>query len=201
MTMEEIIIYIQENLVYAPFIVFGLLLLAGFNLPVSEDALLFACGLLARQNPDKIIPLFLGVYLGAYTSDLICYWLGRSFGPRLWKIGFFRRAIGPQKVEKVRKFYRKNGFLTLLLGRFIPFGVRNALFITAGLFKMNFIKFALFDFVAVTLTCSIYFTLYYTFGNDVITYIKKGNIIIFTIFLMLAVIYFYRKKIRKKPYT
>ena len=195
--MEELFIYVQQNVFYAPFIVFGLLLLAGLNLPISEDALLFISGLLAGQNPEKIVPLFLGVFLGAYTSDLITYGLGRFFGPKLWKIKYFKKMIGPEKVKKLGKFYQKNGLLTLLLGRFIPFGVRNALFITAGFSKMNFLKFAFIDLIAAGLTSSIYFSLYFWFGTDVVEYVKRGNIILFALLFIGIVIYYYRKKIKK----
>ena len=196
--MEDILLTIQENLDYAPLAIFGLMLLAGFNLPVSEDAMLFLSGFLAAQNPEKLLPLFLGIYLGAYGSDLICYGLGRTLGPKLWEVRYFRRIVSPAKVETLRIFYQKNGLLTLLLGRFIPFGVRNGLFITAGLSKMNFLKFALYDWMATSVTCSIYFFLYYHFGTDVVEHVKKGNIIFFSFFLTAAIIYFFRKKILKR---
>ena len=195
--MEEILIYVQKNVAYAPFLIFGLLVMAGFNLPVSEDAMLFISALLANQNPERIVPLFLGVYLGAYVSDLISYALGWFLGPRLWKIRYLKRISDPKKVAKLRKFYQQNGFLTLLVGRFIPFGVRNALFITAGISKMNFAKFALFDLTAATLSCGLYFSLYYRFGTDVIEYVKKGNMILFTLFITTVLIYFYYRKAKK----
>ena len=195
--VEEIFIYIQDNVAYAPFLIFGLLVMAGINLPISEDAMLFISALLAKQNPDQAISLFLGTYLGIYVSDLISYTLGWFLGPKLWKIPYLKKISGPEKVAKLGKFYQKNGLLTLLVGRFIPFGVRNALFITAGISKMNFAKFALFDLTAVTVSCSLYFSLYYTFGMDIIEYVKRGNIILFTLFAIVLVIYFYYRKTLK----
>ena len=35
--LNQLMTYIQSNADIAPFLIFGLLLLAGFNLPVSED--------------------------------------------------------------------------------------------------------------------------------------------------------------------
>lgn len=192
--MEEITQYIQDNLAYAPYITFGLLILSGLNIPISEDALLFICGVLARQNPGMLVPLFLGVYLGAYLSDMIAYLLGRFFWPTLWRFKYFRKIISPKRMTQLGKFYQRNGLLTLVLGRFIPFGVRNTLFITAGLSKMNFVKFALYDFFAVSLTSSFYFYLYYSLGTDVIEYIKKGHLILFGGLLLAIAIYFVRKK-------
>ena len=102
--------------------------------------------------------------------------------------------VSPEKVDKLGGFYKKYGVFTLLFGRFIPFGVRNGLFLTAGLTKMNFFKFALTDLLACTISCTLFFNLYYKFGETVIEYVKKGNIIIFSIFITGIVIYLFKSK-------
>ena len=196
--MEEVLLYIQENIAYAPYIVFGLFLLAGLNIPISEDALLFICGILAAQNPNYLIPLFLAVYLGAYISDLMCYSLWRLLGPKLLNLPYLKKIASEKRRNKLQSFYKRNGLITLVLGRFIPFGFRSALFITAGISKMPFVKFATYDFLAASITCTFFFTLYYSFGRDVVTYIQKGNIFLFS-FLALGIIsYFLRKKVFKR---
>jgi membrane protein DedA with SNARE-associated domain len=192
--MEELIQIIQANIQYAHFIIFGLLLLAGLNIPVSEDAMLFISAILASNNPDYLPHLFIGVYLGAYFSDLICYSLGRFFGPKLFKIRFFAKMVSAERITKISTYYQKYGVITLILGRFIPFGVRNALFLTAGLGKMNFIKFALSDLLACTISSIVFFSLYYHYGENVINYIKQGNIAVFALAFILLSIFWYRKK-------
>ncbi len=192
--MEAILAWIMSHVMYAPYVIFGLLLLAGLNVPVSEDAMLFISGVLAAKNPEYLVHLFLGVYLGAYLSDIIAYSLGRFLGPKLWRIRFFAKMVTPEKIDKVAGFYARNGFLTLLIGRFIPFGVRNALFLSAGFTKMNFTKFAIYDWIATTLSCSLFFSLYYKYGETVIEYVKKGNMILFSIFLIGVIFYFVKQK-------
>ena len=197
--METFMQFIQENAANAHFIIFGLLLLAGFNIPVSEDGMLFISALIATKYPQNFYLLFFGVYLGAYLSDLICYGLGRKLGPQIWKIKFFAKMVSPEKVEQLSGFYEKYGVFTLIFGRFIPFGIRNGLFLTAGLSKMNFIKFALSDLIACTISCTLFFNLYYRFGETVIEYVKKGNIVLFSVFLLGVLIYFIKKKKASSP--
>ena len=48
--MEELIQIIQANIQYAHFIIFGALLLAGLNIPVSEDAMLFISAIFLLQT-------------------------------------------------------------------------------------------------------------------------------------------------------
>lgn len=176
---------------YAPFIVFGLLLLAGLNLPVSEDLMIFTCALLAAKNPDYFHQLVIGLFLGAYLSDIICYSvMGRYFGTKIRKYKMFKKMVTDEQIEKVSDYYHKYGILTLIIGRFIPFGVRNALFFTAGLSKMNAVKFCIGDLIATLLSAGTYFYLYYTYGEQAVDFIKKSNYFIFAFFLavILAVI-------------
>ncbi|HFD13152.1 MAG TPA: DedA family protein [Crenotrichaceae bacterium] len=179
--MEDLIALIQANIDYAPWIIFAALLLAGFNIPVSEDGMIFISALLASNHPGTRLPFFLGVYAGAYFSDVICYWLGRLLGPKLFRIRLFANMASPEKIEKVAYYFERYGVLTLIVGRFIPFGVRNAMFLTAGLSKMNFIKFALADWLACSISVMTYFYLYYQYGEAVIDTVKEANIIIFSV--------------------
>lgn len=192
--MEELIQIIQANVQYAPYIIFGALLLAGLNIPVSEDAMLFISGVLASSHPEYLTELFIGVYMGAYLSDLICYSLGRFLGPKLFEIRFFANMVPPERIQKIHNFYENYGIVTLLLGRFIPFGVRNALFLTAGLGQMTFTKFALADLLACTISTITFFTLYYHYGSAVIDFVKGGNIVLFSIAAIALAAYYWRKK-------
>lgn len=182
----------------APYIIFGLLLLAGFNLPVSEDIMLFTSALLAIKNPELLYPLFFAVFAGAYLSDVICYAvMGRYLGEKIFKIKFFKSMAPPEKLAQVSAFYEKYGIITLILGRFIPFGVRNALFLTAGLGKMNAVKFLISDLIACTISCVTFFAIYYTYGESVIEYVKKFNLIIFAVAAVVGTIFYLRGRKQK----
>lgn len=220
---EELMTYISSNVTYAPFIIFGLLLLAGFNIPVSEDLMIILSATLAIKNPEYVYPLYIGVYLGAYCSDLICYSLGRFIGPKIWDLSkktnekmeksatpkaikvvvskfleLLSKIAAKESVDKISNFYAKYGIFTLILGRFIPFGVRNTLFFSAGMGKMNFTKFALSDLLACTLSSSLLFSMVYNYGETVYVYFQKANYIIFGIFLtVIATIIFKRVKKNK----
>ena len=192
--MEELIQLIHTNIHHAHYIIFSALLLAGLNIPVSEDAMIFISALLAIEHPDYLPHLFMAVYLGAYFSDLISYSLGRFIGPKIFEIRFFANMVSPERLSKISAYYQKYGVITLILGRFIPFGVRNALFLTAGLGKMNFIKFALSDLLACTISTISFFTLYFHYGESVINYIQQANSIIFVLLIIALSTFWYRNK-------
>ncbi len=196
--MDQIAEIINASIHWAPFIIFGLMLLAGCGFPVSEDAMLFISAVLAANNPDHLVPIFISMFAGAYFSDFIAYGLGRKLGPKLWKFHFFEKIFPRKKVSTIYTFYKKYGALTLIVGRFIPFGVRNALFFTGGMVKTSFIKFALFDCIACTISTFFFFTIYYHFGNAVIDYVRKGNIALFVSALIAVIIIYAIKKKRAK---
>ncbi len=198
--MDSIIHFIFEHAQYAHWIVFGALMLAGLNVPISEDLMIiFSAVLAATVVPENTYKLFLAVFLGCYISDWVCYWIGRHFGPKLWNIHWFARTFDRKRIDQIHAYYARYGFLTLLVGRFIPFGVRNGLFLTAGLGRMPFPKFLLSDGIACILSNTVLFTLAYTVGKNyeaLISSLKTFNIFLFGAFAVaiIGIIWYKRKK-------
>lgn len=182
-----------QNAQYAHWLIFSLLILAGFNVPISEDFMLIVSGMLASTVvPENTTKLFVGVFLGCYLSDWIAYYLGRSLGPRLWQLPWFARAIPKKMFCRLKVFYAKYGFFTLLIGRFIPFGVRNCLFMTAGMTRMSFLRFIISDGIACLISNTCLFSLAYTFGKQysiLLEYVRIYNVLIFAIFLLLLLFF------------
>ncbi len=199
--METITQLIFANAPYAHWIIFSALMLAGINVPISEDLMIILSGVLAANViPENTYILFAAVFLGAYISDWVSYWIGRGLGRRLWNFRWFARTVSPKKLKQAQSFYAKYGFWTLLIGRFIPFGVRNCLFLTAGLGKMNFAKFLISDGIACILSNVTLFTLSYTLGKNyhrLIENLKIFNLILFLSFIVSIIAFIWYKR-RKK---
>jgi len=197
--MEDIFNFILAQSDYAHFYIFGLFMLAGFNVPVSEDVLIIAGAIISvKFAPENATLLFLSCYLGAYFSDLICYFLGRTLGLRIISIKPFSKFVDQNKINSMSGFFEKFGIATLFFGRFIPFGVRNALFLSAGISKMNFVKFAVVDLLACTTTSVILFSLGRLFAENyekLFEHLANSKWIIVAIALMtLATIVFFKKR-------
>lgn len=198
--MDFFIQFFTTHAPHAHWIIFSLLLLAGMNIPISEDLLVITCAILASTViPENLVKLFTFLVVGCYLADMICYWIGRLFGKHLWKLKWFNRTVPPKRLLQAQEFYRKHGFYTLIIGRFIPFGVRNALFLTAGLGKMSFPRFLASDAIACLLSNTTLFTITYTLGKNYIqifSYLKTFKIAIFSVFVVTAIflILFYKKR-------
>jgi len=198
--MDTVIQFLFEHAHHAHWIIFSALMLAGINVPISEDLMIILSAVLAATVvPENTALLFTFVFLGCYISDWVCYWIGRKWGPKLWNIKWFAKTVDRKRLDSIHNYYEKYGFWTLLVGRFIPFGVRNCLFLSAGVAKMPFGKFLLADGIACALSNSTLFTLAFYAGKNYQTllhFVKTFNIFLFIFFLVsiIGVIWYKRRR-------
>lgn len=202
--MENILSFISNNAHSAHWVIFLLIMLAGLNVPISEDILVLAAGAIASTYiPENMTQIFLWTFLAAWMSAWEAYWIGRLLGPKLYEIKWFSHILTFKRIERLHHFYEKYGILTFLVGRFIPGGVRNALFMTSGLGKMPFYKFILRDLPCCLLQVAVLFYIGHLLGENyksVITTIKAYNLVFLVIFAgLLAFMVYWSRKGRKSP--
>ena len=202
--MESFILFVLDNATHAHLILFTLLMLAGLNIPFSEDFILIVGGMLGSTLLfQETTTLYIWLFLGCYLSSWEAYWLGRIFGEKLAHYRLFKKTLHPNRLKKIYNFYEKHAFLTLLIGRFIPFGVRNCLFMAAGIAKFPFFRFILRDLIPCLFSSLSIFSLGYTFGkNYQVLYEKLHHyqLILFLSSGVLAIgfiLFQYRKKSKK----
>jgi len=195
---------IQLHADHAHWLIFFGALLAGLNIPVSIDLLMIlGATLAATVIPSHLPHLFLAIFLGCLLSAWISYWFGRLLLPHLAKWPFFAKLVQGKRMARVKNFYEKRGFLALLFGRFVPFGVRNLLFMSKGLSKTSFFKFALRDSFACFFWSLSCFSLYYTLGKNfdrLVHGVKLANILIFFAFgvTVIGIIWYKKRKNTKE---
>jgi membrane-associated protein len=186
---------------YTPFISFGLLMLAGMNLPIPEEVVVIVSSSIASTIiPHQTVNIYIGCWLGVYFSDIMVYLIGRYFGRRLIRTKVGSRILPMDKVEKVSGYFSKYGILTLLFGRLVPFGFRNILFSTAGIAKMSIGKFLIIDVIPLSITTSVYFYLGYLLGENyekIYPYLDRVKFIILGIFLSIVSLVIVRSILKK----
>jgi membrane-associated protein len=115
------------------FIIFaesGLLL----GLVFPGDSLLFTAGLLASQGRLNIAVVVVGCFVAAVVGAEVGYFLGRRFGPALFRKSD-SRIFKQEYVERSREFFERHGAKTIVLARFVPF-VRTLAPMLAGIGEM-----------------------------------------------------------------
>lgn len=163
----------------------------GFFLP--GDYLLFLAGMfVATGKLDvSISVLVFALIVAAVAGNFVGYWFGKKTGPVLHQrpdTFFFKKKF----LKSAEKYYRKQGAFALIMGRFVPI-VRTFAPIVAGLVKMDFKKFVLYNISGAFLwICSLTLLGYFlgkSFAKQIeeyLGYIIIGFILITTIPLVIT---------------
>jgi membrane-associated protein len=163
----------------------------GFFLP--GDYLLFLAGMFVATGKLDIgiLTMIFGLIFAAFAGNLVGYWFGYRTGPLLYKRNdtfFFKKKY----LKAAEAFYRKQGAFALILGRFVPI-VRTFAPIFAGVVKLDYKKFILFNFLGAVLWITSLTLIGYFLGRQFeheiekyLIYIIIGFILITTIPLIIA---------------
>jgi membrane-associated protein len=143
--------------------------------------------------------LIAGLIIAAVSGNFTGYWFGRKTGPVLYhrKDSFFFKK---RYLKAAEDYYNKQGAFALIMGRFVPI-VRTFAPIFAGVVKLDFKRFALYNFAGAIIWIASLTLLGYFLGkrfekeiNDYLLYIIIGFIVITTIPLVYT---FVKKKVVK----
>jgi membrane-associated protein len=154
-----VIIFCETGLVVTPFL--------------PGDSLLFAAGALsASLNTGGILNPFLLIVImsiAAIAGDTVNYLIGAYIGPKVFERN--SRFLKKEYFERTNAFYAKYGGKTIILARFVPI-VRTFAPFVAGVGKMDYRRFIIFNVIGGILWVVIFVTLGALFGN--IPFVKNN---------------------------
>jgi membrane-associated protein len=181
------IVFAETGLVAVPFL--------------PGDSLLFAVGAVAA-HPDSPINLALVAVLliiAAIAGDAVNYAIGYRLGPKVFSS---ERSwlLNKKHLDEAQRFYQKYGGKTIILARFVPI-VRTFAPFVAGIGKMNYARFALFNVTGGIAWVLLFLIAGWWFGGQ--EYVQKNFklviVAIIGISVLPAVVEFLRSRARKSP--
>ena len=135
----------------------------GFFFP--GDTLLLGAGVFAAAGKLHLLTLIPVVALAAIIGDNVGYHIGKRYGRRL-----FRKPDGlifrQEYVSRTELFYERWGSKTMLIAHFIPV-VRTFAPAVAGVAKMNYGRFIIFDAIGDTAWAAAVTLIGYWFGTKI----------------------------------
>lgn len=143
------IVFCETGLVVTPFL--------------PGDSLLFIAGSLAALGSMDVHLLVVLLIFAAVLGDALNYRIGAWVGPKMFKddnARFLKRS----HLEKAHAFYEKWGGAAILLARFAPF-LRTYVPFVAGMSRMTYAKFALYNITGGVIWVASLTYLGYFFGN------------------------------------
>ncbi|MGL5533042.1 MAG: DedA family protein [Plesiomonas shigelloides] len=178
-----LIVFCETGLVVTPFL--------------PGDSLLFVAGTLAatgQMTPHTLVALLI---VAAILGDAVNYSIGRLFGQRLFsnpQSRIFRQAY----LERTHAFYERHGGKTIILARFVPI-VRTFAPFVAGMGKMSYRHFALFNVTGGIVWVTAFVYAGYWFGNMPVVKQNLELLILGIIFVSVlpGLIEYWRQRRRK----
>ncbi|NLE40047.1 MAG: DedA family protein [Pirellulaceae bacterium] len=176
------------------------MILTGAGLPLPEEVAIVAAGVLAsvgRLDPWLALAACL---VGALIGDCLMYWIGRHFGRRvLREHHWWNRFVKPEREAQVERMLADHGFKVLFLSRFLV-GLRSPVYLSAGILRLPFRRFLLYDLFCATIVIGTFFGLSYYFGEAIYCWIRGleyGATAIVVVAAIVVGIYFWRRHARR----
>ena len=176
-----------RNLIYYyPVFAFIALVMAGLNIPFSEDIIIIGGALIAQADDSLILPCIIAIYFGVAVSDSVSYFLGYFSARGVIKIKAVKSILSNRYTAKLQGNLDKHGFLTFIVCRFIPFGVRNTLFMSSGFFGLKYRRFLLFDIISSLISVNTLFWLVFIFGESAERPLHIAGLALLAVLVFLA---------------
>ena len=165
------IVFAETGLVVTPFL--------------PGDSLLFAIGAISARGIGIDLPLITVLMIvAAIAGDAVNYWIGYRLGPAVFKRED-SRLLNKKHLLKAQEFYEKYGGKTIILARFVPI-VRTFAPFVAGVGKMNFFRFWLFNIVGGIAWVLICVAAGYFFGQ--FDFVKKHFELVIVAIVVISVL-------------
>jgi membrane-associated protein len=172
------IVFAETGLVVTPFL--------------PGDSLLFAIGVLCAMDPVRLglsadgfvpsLPVAMAVlFVAAVLGDGVNYHVGKLLGPKVFT-SESSRLLNKKHLVKTQRFYEKYGTKTIIIARFVPI-VRTFAPFVAGIGKMQYRRFVLFNVIGAALWVGLLVPLGYVFADTEIVKKRFELVILAIIFL------------------
>ncbi|HXZ80229.1 MAG TPA: DedA family protein [Terriglobales bacterium] len=158
----------------------GALLLENAGLPLPGETILILASVLAYKSELKLPIIMLVGTVAATLGDNIGYWIGREGGRPLlekWK-NFFR--VREEHIQRGEELLEKHGPVAIFFARFVA-GARIVAGPLAGVLRMHWPRFALFNFLGAVVWVSVISSLGYAFGSQadrLIVLLKRVDLLV-----------------------
>jgi undecaprenyl-diphosphatase len=150
---------------YILFIVVFLENAAFLGLFIPGEIFLLAAGFYASLGGFNIFIVGSIAFVGAVCGDNLAYWFGRKGGrPLFLKYGRFFK-ITPERMQRAEDFYARHGAKTVVIGRWTQY-LRIFMAPLAGIYRMNYFKFLVYDLLSSVLWAAANSALGYFLGKN-----------------------------------
>lgn len=153
---------------------------------ILEDPTTISCGLLVGTGNMSFWVALIGLSIGIALGDIGLYGLGRLLGKGVLKRGWLTK----EQLDRGRAWGEGNLFSTLFAARFIP-GARFPTYLTAGVLKVSFLRFAVFSALLSVVWTTLLLTVTSMLGDMIFDLLWPAKwvaaLVIFSLFILYVI--------------
>jgi membrane protein DedA with SNARE-associated domain len=177
------------------------LLLENAGLPVPGETILLLASFLAYSEHKLALPyiILVGIFAATLGDNLgfaIGFYGGRPLLERYQKTLHIRASV----IARGEELFARYGAATIFVARFIA-GMRIVAGPLAGVLRMSWRKFLLFNFLGAVVWVSVIAGVGYFFGKhweELVDLVEDANIAIAIVVVVFAAVFWWRRRREKK---
>jgi membrane protein DedA with SNARE-associated domain len=185
-------------------LVFLALVAAGLGLPIPEDIMLLAAGVLVHRGEVSYAGALATCALGVAIGDTTIFLLARRLGPAALERRPLRWVITPERRVKVEEMFRKRGKVIVFMGRHMA-GLRAPIFAMAGINGIKLRDFWLYDGLGLCVSAPVVIGIGWWLADELdkakehLHRFETGVVIVLAV--VIIALFVWRKLRRQKPVT
>lgn len=152
------------------------LVLTGCGLPIPEEVAFVVAGVLSAEGHLYWPAALAACWIGSILGDSVMYWIGRRWGDTL--LSAHPRLSWLLQAKREKQFEESvshHAFKVMFLSRFL-IGIRGPVYVAAGAVHVPYRRFLLIDVTCASIVVTLFFSLAYMFGDNVLGLIRDAEI-------------------------
>jgi membrane-associated protein len=185
---------------YGYWAVAAALLLENAGLPVPGETILLLASFLAYSERElQLSWIILVGTVAATVGDNLGYGIGQYGGRRLLERYRHSFVIGDAAVKRGEALFARYGAVAILFARFV-FGMRVIAGPLAGVLRMPWKRFAVFNLLGAAMWVAVIASVGYAFGSQwglLMNFMKRFDLAVVAAFVLIAAVLWWRNRRRK----
>jgi membrane protein DedA with SNARE-associated domain len=162
--MDATLAWMIANGSYAVF--FAVLIVAGLGVPIPEDIVLIAAGVLSHHGVVSLPISVLVCFVGVMGGDMTLFFMARRIGPAILKRRPLNLFLTEERRERVERMFEQRGGVMVFTARHLA-GLRAPVFAVAATHGMSAWRFFWWDFLGLCVSAPLVIGLGYVFAESI----------------------------------
>lgn len=182
-------------------LVVAFLIVAGLGLPIPEDIMLLAAGVLVQRGEVSYWGALAACAFGVWVGDTLIFLIARKLGPRALEVAPFRWLITPERRDKIEHMFDRYGNVIVFMARHMA-GLRAPTFAMAGMHGMPITRFWLWDGLGLCVSAPIVIGIGYWLADNLDRakeLMQRVEFVVLAVILIAGVGFLVWRKLRRVP--